>query len=361
MIRAASLPVLAVALLLVMPVRAAVNEVLDFGSEIFADPFPAAQRAALRNEVPLEGFAYWSERHHLVAGDSATILVTSTHGQQRKQWLILLRAEARDLLPVKNKPAQDVILFTNSGREIRFADAPARLAMHAWGPFLDSTTEEDVPEVPGSALEPARDRVNETFLGLGFARACEAMMHLHQARAEGRLARDNLFSVGIKPFSGRDLERGLQVAEATGFTPEDERAIAGAVPALMEYFDIASRSPGIRDVVWALLEKPSVWSVIRRIGRIESGVTFHAKGVAPVAPDPWALPAATRAYKLPLTLELNDKPGLQCVLVVTEPQPPLLISGGILGLYVRSPRDDGKRLFLRVVAARAAVTTGFSD
>jgi len=329
------------------------NEVLDFEDEIFARPFATTREVALHNEIPLQGFSPWADREHLIAGDTATILVTGTGMHERKQWLILLRVDDRDEDTPEGEPPRDEVLYTNSGREIHFADSPVVLQMRTWGPFVETTTSKNSP-VRLREAEDAREIVNESFLRLGFANACEAMMQLHRARTEGRLAPDNLFSVGIKPFSGRELKRGLQLAEAAGFETDDERAIAGTVPALLEYFDIASRSPGIRSLVWELLEKPSVWSVLGRIGRIESGVIFHTKGVGPVSEEPWALPAVAEVFKIPLTLELNDRPGLQCVLVVTHPRPPLLVSAGIIGILAQSPGDDAKRLFLRIVAARTA-------
>lgn len=357
--RTPSLLCLAFALLTTTSGIAAADEFLDFDSGIFATPFATTRDAARENNIPLQDFSRWGHRDRLTAGDSATILVTGANKAERKQWLIVLSTAGPSASVADVDSSRDVVLFTNTGHEISFTTSPVSLQMRAWGPFLESKIPENEGPLRGS--EEARDTVNETFLRLGFARACLAMRQLHRARTEGRLAPDNMFSVGKKPFSRRDLEEGSQLAMATGWTEEDERAIAGTVPALMEYFDIAARSPGIRDLVWDLVEKPSAWSVVRRIGRVESGITFHSKGVEPVAGDPWALTAAAALFKIPFTLEVNGQPGLQCVLVVTQPQSPLLITAGIVGLAVQSPGDDSRRLVLRVIAARAAESETPSD
>jgi len=332
---------------------AAANEVLNFKDDIFAVPFAATREVASENTVPLQGFASWTSRDHPVAGDSVTILVTGTGMAERKQWLIVLSAEDSSLAAPESSPAKDIILFTNTGSEIHYTNTPVPLLMRIWGPFFQAATEDETSRQHPRATE-AHDTVNESMLRLGFTRACIAMMQLHQARKEGRLAPDAMFGVGIKPFSRRELEEGSHLAAATGFVREDERAIAGTVPALMEYFDIAARSPGIRDLIWELVEKPSVWSVVRRMGRVECGVTFLSKGVAAVAASPWGLPATVDVFKIPFTLKLNGETGLHCILVVTQPRPPLLISAGILGLSVQSPNDDANRLLLRVIAARTA-------
>jgi len=358
--RLSSLLRVAVATLVPTSAGAAVDVVLDIENELVAAPFAATRAVALKNQVPLQGYASWTERDRLATGDSVTLLVTESSTPARRQWLITITAESNSVASRRDDSSDDVRLFTNTGHEIRYANDPATLAMRIWGPFADTPTDKnESPQFPAS--EEARDAVNENFLRLGFAQACDAMMRLHRARTDGRLAPDIMFSVGIKPFPPPELAEGMQLVDAAGFSLEDERAIAGTVPALMEFFDIASRAPGLRGLVWELLKKPSIWSVISRIGRVDSGVRFHANEVSAIAAEPWGLPASTSVFQIPFTLELNDKPGLLCALAVTQPRPPLLVSAGILGLSVQSPQDDGKHIFLRVIAARTAQTGGPDD
>jgi hypothetical protein len=59
-------------------------------------------------------------------------------------------------------------------------------------------------------------------------------------------------------------------------------------------------------------------------------------------------------YELAVELRLNGLPALRSKFLVTEPQSPLNLSAGILGMDAFQPSDPSARVSLRVLAARRA-------
>jgi hypothetical protein len=178
-------------------------------------------------------------------------------------------------------------------------------------------------------------------------------MRLHHARTNGLVDPDRKIGILNTPVSADVSRDGLDLVTKAGLSLDDERAIAGSVPAMLEFFEIAARSKGLREILWEIIDKPSLWSIIRHFGRVEAGISFHSKGVHQVPSEPWGLSESGAVFQIPFTLDLNDEPALDCVMVVTEPRPPLLTSAGILGLSAHEPGAKNRRAVIRLVAARA--------
>jgi hypothetical protein len=72
---------------------------------------------------------------------------------------------------------------------------------------------------------------------------------------------------------------------------------------------------------------------------------------APANPADWDLPASAPVYYFPCMLRLNGEPALKITFVVTTPQPPLLICGGVVGLLAEKVGDNETYMTLRVISA----------
>jgi len=164
---------------------------------------------------------------------------------------------------------------------------------------------------------------------------------------------DRWFSFAGTPFNDAEVKAGRQLAEAVKLTSQEERALAGSGPALMSYFSIIQRTSDLEEILLKILEKPSLWSMLRR-GGISVSFRTQSKLITPADSTSWGLPAGQPAYYIPVVLELNGQPALNITLVVTAPQPPLLACGGIVGLLAERPGDRENLLTMRVVSARHA-------
>ena len=107
----------------------------------------------------------------------------------------------------------------------------------------------------------------------------------------------------------------------------------------------------------SVLEVPW-WSILRSGGkapRIEIDMEATLSSVRQLDAAGWGLGASAKVYAYPFQLDLNGKPALLCQLAVVPPQPPLLVSAGIIGLAAGRPDGKGPVLTLQVIASRVAV------
>lgn len=119
----------------------------------------------------------------------------------------------------------------------------------------------------------------------------------------------------------------------------------------MAFAETIEMTPGLRDILWEIAEKPSAWSIVRRGGRIDTMIDVRETPVR-VDSGPWPSVTATGVFRMPLRLLLNGQPTLRCALMVTAPRPPLLTCAGIIGIEAGPPEGSTKHLSVRLVASR---------
>lgn len=307
---------------------------------------PTIAGAARSRGIPTQGIEAGVASAEPQEGDAVSALVTLVESAKRRQWIVYLRLG--DVSPEDGSTAPENVLYTSSGRTFRFGTHLVPVEVETLGPVRSEDTTQDVGGVRGSS---ARAIVNAEFLGLGFDRACVAVGKLKSARDAGRVSQEEHFSCSAEPYDAESIRAGADVVRRAGLTAEDERAFAATVPALMAYVDLVNRTRGLREILFAIAERPSIWSIVRRFG-IEWSLSFKSSGVAEVDPVSVGLPEGLRTHQLPFVLLLNEHPALECVLLVVHPRPPLLTSAGIVGLTARRPGDDTRRLVIRLLAAR---------
>ncbi len=293
--------------------------------------------------IRLDELVHPADRDHPEPGDAIAGLVSFFEDGRRRQWLVTMRFAATN--PAEAAPP--LTLHTSAGRAYTFRGAMATLGIATIGPVVVDPW----PNRTGPAVREATAAINGEFLALGLADACRTVAKLRAARESGAIREDERFAFAFEPFPATAVEAGRSVAERAGLDEADERAFAAVSPALLAFSDLVARTPGLREVLMEVIRRPSLWSLLVRAGRVETGMHFHAKSVEVIDPLPLGLPGWMEAHQLAFTLFVNGQPALECALLVTAPRPPYLTSAGIVGLTARRPGDDSRRLVIRVVGA----------
>jgi hypothetical protein len=122
-------------------------------------------------------------------------------------------------------------------------------------------------------------------------------------------------------------------------------------PALFSYFGVIEHTEGLEDILLKVVEKPSVWSVVRHVG-VSADLTLDTKQIAPAESKTWGIPGEPPAFYFPMSLRLNHRLALTVTFVVTQPRPPLLTCGGIIGMLAERPNEKETYLTLQIVSAR---------
>jgi hypothetical protein len=281
------------------------------------------------HHIPLEGMSpsLLSETNALRAGDSVTLLVTFSQKKKQTQWLLYVKAVAPD--PAKPVPKPSKFVVQSKFGPMKFKSQPVPVKLRMLGPFAAAGFTK--PLKPEDRTE--KFLLNEGFLALGLDQAA-ALLH--------RWGQTTNF----------DKAATSEALLAMNPTEAEQRAIAATFPALFSYFTIVQHTEGLESLFRKLVDLPSLWSIIRHAG-ITADFSF-GNGVSPSLAEPanWNLPAATPVYHFPWLLRLNDEPALKVTLVVTRPQSPLLICGGVMGALAEKIGDDQTYMTFRVISAR---------
>ncbi len=138
-----------------------------------------------------------------------------------------------------------------------------------------------------------------------------------------------------------------------------EERIFGAtgrgIQSLAALFGLAQDDKLLSELLWDVIEKPSLASVALHMG---VNLNFQAGyNLADPIENPMTfLPAQTDCWNLPISIALNNKAALDLNLAVVQPTPPYTITGGILAFEGHHPtRDIAVRA--KLVGAQLAKTT----
>jgi hypothetical protein len=313
-------------------------------------PFPALAAASQSNQISLAGIGTLVPNSELQPGDSVTALIAFFEkGARQTQWLLHLQVVPPVDTEKTNNSPPPMVIHTTTGAKLEFLSSPAYVNLRTLGPFSEPGAKRKPPK---SLDQVERVTLNEGFLKLGLDKASAVILRLNEASPAQK---EGLFSFAGKPFSETEIKAGRERAQTLQLTDDELRSLAGAGPALMSYFSIVQRTAGLEDILFKLLDLPSLWSILRR-GGVSANFRMESKQIAPADPADWGLPASERLYHLPLVLELNNQLALNITLAVTSPQSPLLACGGIVGLLAERPDEKERFLTLRIVSARRSGT-----
>ena len=285
-------------------------------------PVPACSAieiAAATNHIPMSGFDPSVATNILRAGDSATILGTIFIKKKEAQWLLYVQAGA----PGTNSTNRPMVVHMFN-RKMSFPSRPVPATLRMLGPFAVSNSIK-----LKSRNQSDKITLNETFLGLGLQRAAEVMWK---------------YNLGTNSTSAPRHIGDMKL------TPHEQEAIAGSLPALMSYFDIVQNTDGLEDLLIKLIKMPSVWSIVRHFG--VTAVFYLGEDARPANPADWGLPPGTPVYYQPFTQFLNSQPAVKLTFVVTAPNPPRLVCGGVVGLLAERVGDNDTYMTIRVISAK---------
>ena len=159
------------------------------------------------------------------------------------------------------------------------------------------------------------------------------------------------------------LRRGLfHGAEAYARWTGGEESFDSADPAavrdlLMSFVapsalvQLMAENSALRPILWEVVERPSIWGLLRRAGRIDLSIRMEDERVVSTT---HALPGASetlRAYRVPFALHVNDELALHLALTVCPTDPPLLVCGGLVEAQGRHPRDPERTVRIELVSS----------
>lgn len=318
-------------------------------------PCPALVAAAQAGHIPLEQIEAPKDGDALNPGDSVTALVTQCEkGKKHAQWLIYLQVAMPDPVEKPVKAPKPLIVYTSFGNKLEFVSSPSIVTVRTLGPFVEPDTRRKPPAVQD---KNARFAVDKGFLGLGLNQAAAASDRVHKIAKS--IKGKGYISFGPKPFSPAQVNEGQKLVGIFHITPEEERAWVGSCPALISYLDIVQQTPGLDQILFKILELPSVWSLLRQGGVKDVNISLRPEKLALVDAATCGLTDDSPVYCMPHKVEINHRPALELSLLVTAPRPPLLACGGIVGFLAENPVDKENYLTLRVVSARRG--TGMAD
>ena len=311
---------------------------------------PALITAARRHHIPLVGIDAPTNTGKLTLGDAVTAVVTFCQKDAPPtQWLLFVEAVSPGPKDTPPKPKKPAAFYASTGLKMEFASAPAWVDLHTLGPFADAAGKQKAPTA-GDAH--SRFTLDQGFLALGMDQAAAAVIRMTQFKEKAGLTNWAL-NFSPTPPPAESAQQNQKVADRLQLTAGEQRAMAGAIPAMLSYFEVVGETPHLEKLMYKVVDLPSVWSVVGHLG-VKVDLDIDSKHFAPAEVEPWGVPTRPPVYYLPMVFRLNRRPGLLLSLAVTTPHPPLLACGGIVGILAEKPGEAGTYLTVRVISARFA-------
>jgi hypothetical protein len=192
-----------------------------------------------------------------------------------------------------------------------------------------------VADADGAALGRCEPLLPRDLLAAGFADACRLVGARRAQRAEAGA-------------SGRDEGAGGGDGGDAFYRGVDVQPLARATVAAVALLQVVQEDGVLAPLLWEVVERPSLWSVVTSLGvRALLRPRFHD-----AEPTPSPVAAAGSAWRVPMTLLVNDDPALLTELYVVPSAPPFALCGGIVAAMARHPTDPSLELSLVLLAAR---------
>jgi hypothetical protein len=308
-------------------------------------PFPEVAAAAKTAGIPLDGIHPSTNSGALASGDSVTALITlHQKGNRRTQWLVYFQIGAGTN---SAKAEKSTVLYNSMGDKFEFVRSPVTFNIRTLGPYVDSDSFWGNP-VPKD--KHARAFVDGSFLSLGLDKGAAAIYRFDLEKEKTKATNFD-FWVSSKPPDAKKINRNRTLAAALHVTPDEERALAGWSTTMYSYFNAVGETPNLDTILLKVLDFPSLWSIVKH-GGVTAWIWLDLEEVRPLElPAQWDLPGDAPVYTLPLSVRINDQPAMNATLLITNPHPPLLACGGIIGFVAEDPADSENYMTLRVISA----------
>lgn len=119
--------------------------------------------------------------------------------------------------------------------------------------------------------------------------------------------------------------------------------------AMMSLLKTLQENEALADYFWQVVEKPSFLSVLTSFG-VAATMNANFEKAVPVTLPPH-LPAAERAFVVPMQIDVNGSPALLVDVVAIDAARPFAVCGGMIAAVARHPSKD-IRLEVQLVTAR---------
>lgn len=313
------------------------------------EPVPGLVSFAAVARIPLRGVDLGQPDALLEPGQNVTLLITLKKDETVQQWLIRLSPDALTESERARPLPPDTLIYTSTGRSLNYAFSHAALRLELIGPFSARPTAEG-KTMPDPPTRRARTVVNGNFLAAGIADYCGAGLDITRRIERAGITKPVYTAGGNKP-SLETVEKGRRFADAIQLTEEEERAAFSVYFSLTTFFGAAMEIPAMRELLEEVVDRPSLWSVVRHTG-VHPSFNFFWTAARAVEESRAGLPAAV--YQLPVQTYLNGKLGLNATFAVIRPRGPLTTCAGIVAICAVHPAKPGRQLFLRVLSAQRA-------
>jgi hypothetical protein len=303
-------------------------------------PCKAIASEAWARGIPMEGIDPMLPTNTLAEGDSITALVSLCQkGGRRTQWLLYLQVTNTHPAPEDTNPPGRFVMYSSLGTKLEFPSRPVGVLLNMLGPVEENKKRGKI-DFKSMSLT-----LNQGYLALGLDQASAAILRLKQTKIKGH------YALGGEPFKEEIVATNRAWAKATGFAAQEEHSLAGAIPALISYFEIAQNTPGLKEILFKLVDLPSLWSIAKS-GGIQPDLKFDSEHIRQAFPQTWGFDSGLTAYELPINLTLNRQPALHLTFVAAPPQPPLLACAGVWEMMAENPRDKDLYLTMRVISGK---------
>jgi hypothetical protein len=325
----------------------AAAETNDVAARMQAPPlFPALVEAAKADGIPVERIQPSGETNGLRPGDSATVLlVQHQKGVQPNERVICVQVATPGSKELPEGPAAPLVVYTSLGDKLEFQSSPIMVTVRNLGPFFDSASREKERPAPD---KNARLSLDEGSLALGLDGLAAFHEHRDQLHNEGKP--DGYIEFGDSPYKAEEIDKCRKANATNEITLGDERALVGGLLAMVSYLETVAQTPGLKKLLFHVVDLPSAWSLLWNRG-VDWSID-HEHDVTEADGASWGLEPGTRIYYLPETVRANGHRALELTMVVTAPRPPLLVCGGIIGFLAQNPLDTNNFLTVRVIDAR---------
>ena len=178
----------------------------------------------------------------------------------------------------------------------------------------------------GQELGRSQPYLPRDFLGRGIADACK----LVRTRGFRALRR--------KSSEGKDV-----------YGPLNIRPLAEATVSALALLQVVQEDSLLAPILWQVIEKPSVWSMVSNMGvdvMLRPKFNRVSSAASPISS------VKTSTWRLPLSLEVNQRPALNLDLFVADSAPPLSLACGLLGAIARHPTEPNLDFSLLLLSAR---------
>jgi hypothetical protein len=261
------------------------------------------------------------------ASQGVALICELKSGEDRKQWLLLLRDSSLAVKAGESSRSGIIAKFqrtlhSSTGHDYSFPDVPFAIDVEMVGPFTST----------GSNPVLHRDRAigNKLYFSGG---AFQTALIYDRVLREGHAIPD-LALLLRATYSKERMARDQAAMLASGLTDEDEKEIARSAFALNQFGLIAGKMPAFRDIMEAVMDVPTVFKGIYI--NIDWSKLERSPGTAGAVGDQFIAP-----------IQLVTATRLSGRVSIVKPQSNLIFCAGIRELWFdRSEKSPGTSLHI---------------